>query len=312
MKITDAVQEFILYKQSLGMSYRGEALKLNAFARLTGPVEIDSINTEAVRRYLDGERPITAEWASKHSTLKTFFRFALARGYASRNPLPLPRPKYPRQFQPYIYSVEEVQRMLRTVDSRHRGQWHLEPYTIRTLLLLLYGTGLRISEAVNLRHRDVDLDAMILTIRETKFYKSRLVPVGEDLASVLLCYFKRKWNRTKSEPDAPFIATYDGRPVTRFMAEDAFKRIRYEAGVKRTDGFYYQPRLHDFRHTFAVRRLVSWYREGKNVQRLLPHLATYLGHVGIRETARYLSMTKELLHEAGHRFELYATPGGER
>jgi integrase len=82
--------------------------------------------------------------------------------------------------------------------------------------------------------------------------------------------------------------------------------------VKRTDGFYYQPRLHDFRHTFAVRRLVTWYREGKNVQRLLPHLATYLGHVSIRETSRYLTMTKELLDEASHRFELYASPGGKQ
>jgi integrase len=108
------------------------------------------------------------------------------------------------------------------------------------------------------------------------------------------------------------LATYDGRIVTHLTAELAFKRIRYEAGVKRTDGFYFQPRLHDFRHTFAVRRLVTWYREGKNVQRLLPHLATYLGHVSIRETSRYLTMTKELLDEASHRFELYASPGGEQ
>jgi site-specific recombinase XerD len=312
MKITDAIQEFIRYKQSLGMSYRGRALKLNALARLTGPVEIDSIDSETVLRYLNGDRPITAEWESKYSALKMFFRFALARGYANRNPLPLSRPKCPRQFQPYIYSTEEVQRMLRVIDGRHRGQWHLEPYTIRTLLLLLYGTGLRISEAIHLEHRDVDLEAMILTVRETKFYKSRLVPVSEDLAAVLRCYFQKKWDYAQSSPKAPFLATYDSRPVTRQTAELAFKRIRYEADVKRTDGFHYQPRLHDFRHTFAVRRLVSWYREGKNVQHLLPHLATYLGHVSIQETAHYLSMTKELLDEAGHRFEQYAAPGGER
>ncbi len=175
-----------------------------------------------------------------------------------------------------------------------------------------YGTGLRISEAIHLEHRDVDLDAMILTVRETKFYKSRLVPVSEDLAAVLRCYFQKKWNGAQSSPKAPFLATYDSRPVTRQTAELAFKRIRYEADVKRTDGFHYQPRLHDFRHTFAVCRLVSWYREEKNVQRLLPHLATYLGHVSIQETSRYLSMTKELIDEAGHRFEQYAAPGGER
>lgn len=310
MKIGDAVQEFILYKQSLGMTYRSRALKLNAFARFTGPIEIDSISPEAVRRFLDDDRPVTTEWFNKFSALKMFFRFAVARGYATRNPLPLSQPKSPRQFRPYIYCVEEVQNMIRVVDNRHRGNWHLEPYTIRTLILLLYGTGLRIGEAIRLQHQDVDLDDEILTVRETKFYKSRLVPVSTDLAGVLRGYFERKWNRTSTSSVTTFLATYDGRPVTHLTAELAFKRIRYEAGVKRTDGFYYQPRLHDFRHTFAVRRLVPWYREGKNVQRLLPQLATYLGHVSIRETARYLTMTKELLNEASHRFELYALPGG--
>jgi integrase/recombinase XerD len=312
VKIADAVHEFILYKQSLGMTYKNRALKLTAFARLAGPIEIDSISPETVRRFLDDGRPVTAEWVNKFSTLKMFFRFALSRGYATRNPLPLSQPKNPRQFRPYLYSMEEVQKMIRVVEDRHRGNWHLEPYTIRTLILLLYGTGLRIGEAIRLQHRDVDLNDAILTVRETKFYKTRLVPISSDLTEVLRGYYERKWKGKGFPPTTPFLATYDGRAVTHLTAELAFKRIRYEAGVKRTDGFYYQPRLHDFRHTFAVRRLVTWYREGKNVQRLLPHLATYLGHVGLRETSRYLTMTKELLDEASHRFELYASPGGKQ
>ena len=92
MKITDAVHEFVLYKQSLGMTYKNRALKLTAFARLAGPVEIDSISPETVRRFLDGDRPVTAEWFNKFSALKMFFRFALSRGYATRNPLPLSQP----------------------------------------------------------------------------------------------------------------------------------------------------------------------------------------------------------------------------
>jgi integrase/recombinase XerD len=136
--------------------------------------------------------------------------------------------------------------------------------------------------------------------------------VSPDLAEVLRDYSQKQWQGKRSTPESPFLATYDGRPVTHLTAELAFKRIRYEAKVKRADGFYFQPRLHDFRHTFAVKRLASWYREGKNVQRLLSHLATYLGHVSIRETARYLTMTKELLGEASWRFELYSNPGGEQ
>ena len=247
MKISDAIHEFILYKQSLGMTYKNRALKLTAFARLAGPVEIDSISPETVRRFLDAGRPVTAEWFNKFSALKMFFRFALSRGYATRNPLPLSQPKNPRQFRPYLYSMEEVQKMIRVVDNRHRGNWHLEPCTIRTLILLLYGTGLRIGEAIRLQHQDVDLNDAILTVRETKFYKTRLVPVSSDLTGVLRAYFERKWKEHGSSTSTPFLATHDGRPVTRLTAELAFKRIRYEAGVKRTDGFYYQPRLHDFR-----------------------------------------------------------------
>ena len=128
------------------------------------------------------------------------------------------------------------------VDNRHRGNWHLEPYTIRTLIFLLYGTGLRIGEAIRLQHRDVDLNDAILTVRETKFYKTRLVPVSSDLTGILRSYFERKWRGSGSSTATPFLATYDGRLVTHLTAELAFKRIRYEAGVKRTDGFYYQPR----------------------------------------------------------------------
>jgi integrase/recombinase XerD len=128
------------------------------------------------------------------------------------------------------------------------------------------------------------LNDAILTVRETKFYKTRLVPVSSDLTGALRSYLERKWKGSGTSTNIPYLATYDGCPVTHLTAELAFKRIRYEADVKRSDGFYYQPRLHDFRHTFAVRRLVTWYREGKNVQRLLPHLATYLGQVRISET----------------------------
>lgn len=312
MMVADAIQEYVVYKQALGMSYKARALKLKAFARFVGPVDLDEVTPDMVRNFLNGNGAVTTEWFSKFWVLNTFFRFAIARSYAKENPLPRRKPKSPRQFRPYIYSVEEVKRMIQVVDCRHRGRWHLEPRTVRTLLLLLYGTGLRIGEAIRLQHRDVDFRGRIIAIRETKFYKSRLVPVSADLGDVLQDYFRKQWQGRSATPNAPFFATYDGRPVTHLTAELAFKRIRYEARVARTDGFYYQPRLHDFRHTFAVRRLIAWYREGKNVQRLLPHLATYLGHVGIRETSRYLTMTKELLREAGQRFERYASQGGMR
>jgi integrase/recombinase XerD len=108
---------------------------------------------------------------------------------------------------------------------------------------------------------------------------------------------------------APFFVLRRGAPTSVQVLEYAFRRLRRHAGVQRTDGARYQPRLHDIRHCYAVNRLTSWYRQGEDVQKLLPHLATYLGHVKLSATQLYLTMTPELLHEASVRFEQYAGQG---
>lgn len=176
-------------------------------------------------------------------------------------------------------------------------------------MLLLYGAGLRISEALALTLADVDLSVSLLTIRESKFYKTRLVPIGPRLTAVLRTYADaRGRQRHANDPAGPFFVTRTGTAVTRGMAERAFVRLRDIAGIAREEGARYQPRLHDLRHAMAVHRLVAWYREGADVQRLLPQLATYLGHVDVAATQRYLAMTPELLREASRRFERYAQP----
>jgi site-specific recombinase XerD len=174
------------------------------------------------------------------------------------------------------------------------------------LLLLLYGAGLRIGEALFLTLANVDLPAGILTIRESKFYKTRLVPMSPALTGILATYMEQCAKEHPARPDAMLFLTRGGNPVVRHTAENIFSRLRVRAGVIRNDGGRYQPRLHDLRHAFAVHRLVSWYRQGADVQRLLPQLATYLGHLHIAATQRYLTMTPELLREAGQRFERYA------
>jgi integrase len=152
----------------------------------------------------------------------------------------------------------------------------------------------------------VDLDDGLLMIRQTKFFKSRLVPVANDLRQMLQIYYEQLWAGNGYAPDSPFLCTKSHTAITTDKADAIFEWLRTEAGVLRFDGGRYQPRLHDFRHSFAVTRLVTWYREGKDVQRLLPHLSTYLGHGLIDDTAVYLTMTKELLQEASDCFERYA------
>jgi site-specific recombinase XerD len=203
---------------------------------------------------------------------------------------------------PYIYSRDDMKRLLAATAQRDRC--NLSSLTCRTLLLLLYGSGLRIGEATKLDLADVDLAESMLCVRESKFYKTRLVPIGADLTQVLATYAAQRLKRAPSAPASPFLLTQRGQRVSRAGAEHAFKQIRKRAGVSRA-GARYQPRLHDMRHSFAVNRLIAWYREGADVQRLLPQLATYLGHVHIAATQQYLTLTPELLQQASARFERY-------
>jgi len=309
MKLAQAVSAYVGYKQSLGMRFATEARALKSFSRTLGDVDLDRIEPEQVRAFLDGTGPVTWFWHRKLDALRGFYRFARARRYTPGSPLPTNVPRCPQAFVPYIYSEEEIKRLLAAAASRERC--NLSSLTCRTLLLLLYGTGLRIGEALGLDLADVDLESALLRIRETKFYKTRIVPVGADLTRVLRDYLLERSKGAPIPADGPFLLTRQGKRPSRAGAEEAFKQLRRQAKVSRIDGSRYQPRLHDMRHTYAVTRLVRWYREGADVQRLLPQLATYLGHVHISGTQRYLTMTPELLRQASLRFERYALGGND-
>lgn len=309
MKLSIAVATYVAYKQSLGMRFATEARTLKSFCRNHGDIDVREVETDSVCAYLAGNGPVTGFWHRKLSALRGFYRFAVARGYAACSPLPSTLPVKPPTFVPYIYSREEIKRLLIATAGRERC--NLSSLTCRTLLLLLYGTGLRISEAISLDLADVDLEARLLCIRESKFYKTRLVPTGPDLTGVLAQYAAERNQRQPTDSGAPFLLTQRGQRLSRAGAEYAFKQLRDRAQVHREDSARYQPRLHDLRHSHAVMRLVSWYGEGADVQHLLPQLATYLGHVNIAATQHYLTMTPELLRQASLRFEHYAR-GGNR
>jgi site-specific recombinase XerD len=308
MRLSALAAQYVAYKQSMGMRFHTEDRTLRSFCRAMGEISVAEVAADHVRVYIAGTGPITRFWHRKHEVLRGFYRFAMARGYTASSPLPKMLPK-PPHFVPHIFSREELQRLLDATAYCENPRSKLQPYTCRMLILLLYGAGLRISEALSLRLTDVDLTAGILTIRESKFYKTRLVPMSSALTSAIGDYMTQRAKEHPTQLDAALFLTRTGTPVARHTAENVFSRLRVRAGVLHHDGGRYQPRLHDLRHAFAVHRLVSWYRQGADVQRLLPQLATYLGHVHIAATQRYLTLTPELLHEASQRFERYAWEG---
>ena len=172
---------------------------------------------------------------------------------------------------------------------------------------MLYGAGLRISEALRLTFADVDLTTAVLHIRESKFYKTRLVPIGPDLTRILNSVCRRTTTADHATPASPFFVSRRGRRGNSERCREGVlpaPRPRRHRTLRRQPE--HQPRLHDLRVTFAVHRLVSWYRSGADLQRLLPQLSTYLGHINVQGTQRYLALTPELLREASDRFERYA------
>lgn len=308
MTLHDHIEQYVGFRRALGERFLTNERVLRAFARALGPrTDLDEVDPDRVRTFLDGTGPITHSWHARHNALLGFYRYAVSRGHVQSSPLPAVLPKRPPPFVPYIYSPEELRRLLAATDTYQRNRSSMEPITVRTLVLLLYGAGLRVSEAVALNRTDVDLEDALLTIRRTKFFKSRLVPFGPRLCQALHRYATRSGASTDSE--APFFTTRSGRRANPDTIRGCFRRVCDHAGIRRTDGGRHQPRLHDLRHASAVHRLTSWHRQGLDVQQLLPQLSVYLGHVHLAATQVYLHMTPELLDVAGRRFETWAGAG---
>ena len=307
MTTSDLVQAYLAARRAQGSKLESAQGVLYHFARETGNLPLAEVTPSAVAAFLRGRGALSATWRTKYATLAGLYRFAIARGHAAVSALPPERPKLPPPITPYVYSHDELQRLLDATNMLGSPFSRLQAPTYRTLLLLLYGAGLRVSEALNLTLADVDLGERVLVIRGTKFYKSRLVPIGYQLAGALRRYIEQRGTLPMPlAAQSAVLASRSGRRQTYQRVITLFQRVRARAGITVPPGESRPPRLHDLRHTAAVHRLVAWYQQGQDVQQLLPRLATYLGHVDIDSTRRYLQMTPELLQQASSRFAAYA------
>jgi integrase/recombinase XerD len=300
MKLSIAIGQYRDFKLALGAKFETEDRQLRFFLKGIGDVCLNDITEAEVQKYLLGQRLVTSTYLLKNTILNGLFKFAIARGYCNRSPLPRSLPKESSNFSPYIYSVDDLRRLLATNEKITRKEL-IEPDTFRVLILLLYGATLRISEALFLDINDIDLDQGLLTIRESKFYKTRIVPMGTELRAALVTYWR---SRHKKGAVGKFLLGRRKEELKRGTVEQKYRRLRKIAGVLRKDGP--QPRLHDLRHTGAVHRIIAWYKSGKDVQKLLPPLSVFMGHKSLRETQVYLTVTPEIMGSASERFSQYA------
>ena len=245
MSVNDLVIQYVTFRRTLGERCKTNASILRSFCRAIGPrTPVAAIGVDAVAAFLAGAGPITSAWHTRYHALKGFFRFAVSRGHLSETPLPTTLPKLPPPFVPYIYSRDDIRRLLEAIPSFRRCRTGIEPQTLRAILLLLYGAGLRAGEALNLSVADVDLPHAILTIRDTKFFKTRLVPMSRHLTSVLIEYARwRAIAHPAVDDDRRFFLSKRGAAIPLDTLEHSFQRLREHAEVRRTDSARFQPRL---------------------------------------------------------------------
>lgn len=212
---------------------------------------------------------------------------------------------------PYIYSEEQIAALMREAAAL-KPAGSLRPHTYATLIGLLASCGLRPGEAVRLRDADVEMEATPprLVIRETKFRKSRLVPVDSSTADALRSYASTRKRLGYDGLCETFFISESGAPLGYSTVGATFLHIVRRLGIHGAASSH-GPNLRCLRHTFAVRRLLSWYGQGMDVNQLLPHLSVYLGHAKPQNTYWYLTATPDLLSKAGSRFESYANQGAE-
>ena len=227
-------------------------------------------------------------------------------------PIPPWDPHVKRRYQeqcrhPHIFSEEDVRRMLDV--ARHfpaaRASWR--PRCVYLMLVLAYCAGLRVGEITRLTLGDLDLAQETIEIRETKFFKSRRLPLASSVMAALREYLEgRRRDGAPTDPSAAlFWHPQPAGPYSYVMVGWLLREVIRQAGFKPEKGRV-GPRIHDLRHTFVVQRMQIWYREGINPQSRLPYLATYLGHRDINSTLVYLTITQELLQQASQRFHTFA------
>jgi site-specific recombinase XerD len=201
---------------------------------------------------------------------------------------------------PHIFSEEEITALLNAASNLPpSGSMRAKTYS--ALFGLLYTTGMRCGEAFALNIEEVDLEQNLLYVNKGKFGKSRWVPISASTSHALERYIAERSRVAPSAPNDPVFITGGGRRLYHTNTERAFHDALKACALRDTKGCQ-RPRVHDLRHSYACTRVLIWYREGKDVNKLLPALATYLGHVDVTSTQVYLRATAELLEEANKRF----------
>jgi len=300
--LADEIQNFINLRRLSGTDYQSQAQLLGYFDRFLFEQQISGppLTREITDDYLLGLSHLAPRSRSN--------RFCVVRQlcqYLARNDpcgyVPEPLKVIPSQgaHPPYIYSPSEIQALLGAA-SKLPPVNSLRPHTYPTLLGLLYSTGIRIGEALALNREDFQEAEQRLYIAQGKFRKARWVPLSASTSQALQHYLHKRLRMGPCSPDSPLFLNQRSRRLDHCTVHQTFHYLLRQCGIHRNP--LTGPRIHDLRHSFAVERLLAWYRDGQDINARLPWLATYMGHVDVHSTHVYLQATPELIAQVNRRF----------
>jgi integrase/recombinase XerD len=300
--LSRAVTDYLSLRRSLGFKLReyGDCLcEFVSFLRENG---VSYITTKLALEYStrrQKEKPVS--WTRRLGIIRGFARYRIGADPRTEIP-PIGLLRFRSQrARPYLYSKEEIQRLL-AAALKMESPNPLQARTYYCLFGLLAVSGLRVGEAINLQPQDADWSTGVLTIRGAKFGKSRLVPMHPTTSAILRDYVQRRDKLFAKRPVSYFLVTSRGTKLEKTNLSRIFRELSRQIGIRKS-GVRNGPRLHDFRHRFAIQTLLRWYQNGEQVSRRMPALSTYLGHVNVSGTYWYLSSTPELIAAASARIE---------
>jgi integrase len=312
------IDDYLAERRRLGFALRSRDTLLAGFARYVadrhhrGPLTAELMVDWARQDKWHRETPST--WAVRLAKVRHFARYLKQFEPDTEVPEESTFGPEPGRVAPHIFHEDEIVELL-AAARRIGPQGSIRPATYETLFGLMASTGLRVSEAIHLRDADADLKRGLLTIRQTKFAKSRLLPVHSTTVAALAKYRKTRARHVATTADMPFLISSRGRrlgqPLSDRQAHRVISALRDSLGWVNRGG-HAAPRLHDLRHTFAVRRLMLWHTDGTDIDQMMLALSTYMGHAEIFYTYWYLTAVPELMALAGSKFERFADLTGDR
>lgn len=306
--VAPAMRAFLDHQRALGKRFESEESTLKTFDRFLADRKISALAeiTPRLMREFVQSRPRAAarSYNLLLSGLRRWFDWLVSHEHLTSSPLQLEPRRITGRKPPFLFRHTEARQLIALAAKLHDHNVRHRGLVYPMIFTLIYGLGLRVSEAANLRLRDIDWHRGVLAIEETKFLKSRLVPVGPKLLARLRHYIEARQalaGRMESSDPLFSLGKDRMRPIRTHCVSDMFQRLCRKLGVKVPSGIA-APRLHCLRHSFAVNTLLRWYRQGINPQDRLLQLSTFMGHVHPSSTAVYLTITAELLDEANDRF----------